>query len=94
MMISVGFEHHFIQPCYIDSASIEENGVLFLATEQIVKEHEAGNFTTNAQMDGHTMKTVVMALSGGMDSTCLLGIISPKATEHLYLIQLWAKARN
>ena len=26
----------------------------------------------NAQMDGHIMTTVVMALSGGMDSTCLL----------------------
>ena len=34
-----GFEHHFIQPCYIDTASVEENGVLFQDTEQIVKEH-------------------------------------------------------
>ena len=38
--LKVGFEHHFIQPCYIDTATIEENGVLFQATEQIVKEHE------------------------------------------------------
>ena len=28
--------------------------------------------TADAQMDGNSMKTVVMALSGGMDSTCLL----------------------
>jgi 7-carboxy-7-deazaguanine synthase len=34
-----GFEHHFIQPCYIDTASVEENGVMFQNTEQIVKEH-------------------------------------------------------
>ena len=34
-----GFEHHFIQPCYIETASVEENGVLFQDTEQIVKEH-------------------------------------------------------
>lgn len=34
-----GFDHHFIQPCYIDSATIEENGKLFQDTEQLVKEH-------------------------------------------------------
>ena len=34
-----GFEHHFIQPCYIDTASIEENGVMFQESEQIVKQH-------------------------------------------------------
>ena len=38
--LKAGFEHHFIQPCYIETASIEENGVLFQATEQIVKEHK------------------------------------------------------
>ena len=32
-----GFEHHFIQPCYIDSATIEENGIFFQETEQLVK---------------------------------------------------------
>lgn len=29
-------------------------------------------FTTDTQVDGDFMKTVIMALSGGMDSTCLL----------------------
>jgi len=33
-----GFEHHFIQPCYIDSDSVEENGKSFQITEKIVKE--------------------------------------------------------
>ena len=32
-----GFEHHFIQPCYINSATIEENGIFFQETEQLVK---------------------------------------------------------
>ncbi len=33
------FDHHFIQPCYIESESIEKNGALFQSTEQIVKEN-------------------------------------------------------
>ena len=37
--IKSGFDHHFMQPCYIDTASIEENGKMFQKTEQIVKEH-------------------------------------------------------
>ena len=37
--IKSGFDHHFMQPCYIDTASIEENGKMFQQTEQIVKEH-------------------------------------------------------
>ena len=35
--IKLGFDHNFIQPCYIDTATIEENGVMFQETEQIVK---------------------------------------------------------
>ena len=38
-----GFEHHFIQPCYIDSATIEENGIFFQETEQLVKFNLAGD---------------------------------------------------
>ena len=33
-----GFEHHFIQPCYIDNISVEENGRNFALVEKIVKE--------------------------------------------------------
>lgn len=35
-----GFNHHFLQPCYIDTASVSENGVMFQETEQVVKEHD------------------------------------------------------
>ena len=34
-----GFSHHFLQPCYIDSASVSENGEMFQETEQVVKEN-------------------------------------------------------
>jgi len=33
-----GFDHHFIQPCYIDSDSVEENGKSFQVVEKLVKE--------------------------------------------------------
>ena len=33
-----GFEHHFIQPCYIDTDSVEENGKSFQLVEKLVKE--------------------------------------------------------
>ena len=32
-----GFTHHYIQPCYIESDSIEENGANFAIVEEIVK---------------------------------------------------------
>ena len=35
-----GFNNHFLQPCYIDTASVSENGVMFQETEQVVKEHD------------------------------------------------------
>lgn len=34
-----GFDHHFLQPCYDENASVEENGRNFAHTEKIVKEH-------------------------------------------------------
>lgn len=34
-----GFEHHFLQPCYLESASVEENGRSFQAVEKVVKEN-------------------------------------------------------
>lgn len=34
-----GFEHHFLQPCYIDTQSVEWNGENFASTEAIVKKH-------------------------------------------------------
>ena len=33
-----GFAHHFIQPCYIDTDSVEENGKSFQLVEKLVKE--------------------------------------------------------
>ena len=33
-----GFEHHFIQPCYIDTDSVEQNGRNFQLVEKLVKE--------------------------------------------------------
>ena len=34
-----GFTHHFIQPCYIDTDSVEENGKSFQVAEKLVKRH-------------------------------------------------------
>ena len=33
-----GFDHRFIQPCYIDSDSVEENGKSFQVVEKLVKQ--------------------------------------------------------
>ena len=33
-----GFKHHFIQPCYIESDTIEENGKSFQLVEKLVRE--------------------------------------------------------
>lgn len=38
--LKMGFSHHFIQPCYIDSESVEENGRSFQAVEKLVKESQ------------------------------------------------------
>ena len=32
-----GFQHHFIQPCYIEDESVEANGIQFRAVEDLVK---------------------------------------------------------
>lgn len=32
-----GFEHHFLQPCYMENDSIEQNGKSFAAVESVVK---------------------------------------------------------
>ena len=37
--LRAGFSHHFVQPCYIDGESVEENGRSFQAVEKIVKEN-------------------------------------------------------
>jgi len=34
-----GFEHHFIQPCYMENDSVEENGRSFAMVEKIVKDN-------------------------------------------------------
>ena len=33
-----GFDHHFIQPCYIEEDSVEQNGNSFRVVEEIVKQ--------------------------------------------------------
>ena len=33
-----GFTHHFLQPCYMDSETVEWNGKNFALTEAVVKE--------------------------------------------------------
>ena len=35
--LKLGFEHHFIQPCYIETDTIEQNGKSFQDVEQLVK---------------------------------------------------------
>ena len=37
--LRTGFEHHFLQPCYIESDTVEENGSSFKLVESIVKEN-------------------------------------------------------
>ena len=34
-----GFEHHFIQPCYMENDTVEENGRSFAVVEKIVKDN-------------------------------------------------------
>ena len=36
--LKAGFDHHFIQPCYIESDSVEANGLAFQVVEQLVKD--------------------------------------------------------
>ena len=38
--LRMGFMHHFIQPCYLDSESVEENGRSFQEVEKLVKESQ------------------------------------------------------
>ncbi len=33
-----GFSHHYLQPCYIEADTIEQNGINFRAVERLVKE--------------------------------------------------------
>ena len=32
------FEHHFLQPCYMDNETVEQNGKNFAIVENLVKE--------------------------------------------------------
>ena len=34
-----GFEHHFIQPCYMENDTVEENGRSFAVVEKVVKDN-------------------------------------------------------
>jgi organic radical activating enzyme len=34
-----GFSHHFIQPCYIETESVEQNGRNFQMVEKLVKDN-------------------------------------------------------
>ena len=33
-----GFAHHYLQPCYMEDESVEENGMAFQVVEQLVKD--------------------------------------------------------
>ena len=35
-----GFEHHFLQPCYLENEDVEWNGRNFALTEKVVKENQ------------------------------------------------------
>ena len=35
--IKQGFEHHFLQPCFMENETVEQNGKNFAKVEQIVK---------------------------------------------------------
>ena len=37
--LKLGFRNLFLQPCYIDTDSIEENGKTFQITEDVVKKN-------------------------------------------------------
>ena len=67
-----GFEHHYLQPCYVDEEDLEWNGKSFAAVEKLVKDNLVAVKSTDTQMDGGAVIRAVMALSGGMDSTALL----------------------
>ena len=66
-----GFDHHFIQPCYIDTASVKKMVYCFRILNKLSKSIVAGDYHYRHTNGWNSMKTVVMALSGGMDSTCL-----------------------
>lgn len=38
--LRLGFDHHYLQPCYDEKASVEENGRSFAITEAVVKQHD------------------------------------------------------
>ena len=40
-----GFTHHFIQPCYIDTDSVEKNGKSFQVVENLVKQSPGGRLS-------------------------------------------------
>ena len=67
-----GFEHHFIQPCYMENDSVEENGKVLQWLKILSRNPRMASLITNTQMDGGRLMRAVMALSGGMDSTGLL----------------------
>ena len=36
--LKIGFDHHYLQPCYIESDSVEDNGRNFQVVERLVKD--------------------------------------------------------
>ena len=44
-----GFEHHYLQPCYIESESVEWNGRNFVATETLVKQNPGWRLSLQTQ---------------------------------------------
>lgn len=36
--LKIGFDHHYLQPCYLDDETVEQNGRNFAVVEQLVKD--------------------------------------------------------
>ena len=42
--LRTGFEHHFLQPCYMEAESVESNGSSFRMVESLLSERRVGGF--------------------------------------------------
>ena len=47
--LKLGFKHHYIQPCYMENESIEENGASFKIVEKLVKNNHGWRLSLQTQ---------------------------------------------
>ena len=58
-----GFEHHYLQPCYVDEEDLEWNGKNFAAVEKMVKDNPGWRLSLQiVQMDGGAIIRAVMVI--------------------------------